>query len=182
MRGTRIIPIGITSPSASSCATEGFREDADWIARRLKPAITAAEARRALEVLLQLGLLRRNSSGKLEQSEALITSGDEISSAAIGQFHREMIRKGGESIDRFPGAAREVSSVTLGLSEAGQLQVKTLVQRFRKDLLEIAARERGPTGVVQINFQVFPLAESESMGQPGDGETKDSDDDDQEAA
>ena len=145
-------------------ATPDFREDCAWIAQRLRPEITSSEARKALDVLVQLGLARRDEQGRLVQSESLVTTGDEIASIAVGEFHREMLRKASEAIERFPAAKREVSGVTLGVSEESKLQIKTLLQRFRKDLMEIAARETAPTEVLQVNLQMFPLTEAEEKG------------------
>jgi uncharacterized protein (TIGR02147 family) len=139
-------------------ALPSFQEDPEWIASSLSPQISPQEARAAIETLLKLGLLRRTAEGKLVQSEELVTTGDEVKSLSVAQFHREMIQKGSESIERFPAEKRDVSSVTLSVSEQGRLQIKTLIQRFRKDLLEIAARDQSPDEIVQINLQLFPLS------------------------
>jgi uncharacterized protein (TIGR02147 family) len=135
-----------------------FREDPAWIASRLVPAITAAEAHKALEALLTLGLVRRDGQGRLRQTESFVTTEDDVASAAVAQFHREMIRKGAEAIERFPGPEREISAVTLGLSTEGARQVKELIQRFRHELLAIARQDTGLARVYEANFQFFPLS------------------------
>jgi uncharacterized protein (TIGR02147 family) len=64
----------------------------------------------------------------------------------------------------FPAAARDVSSVTLTLSEKNFQQVKGLVQKFRKELLTIANNDPEPEAVYQINFQLFPLTKILKQG------------------
>ena len=142
----------------------GFREDPDWIAHQLVPPITAAEAKKALVELEQLGLISRNEKGKLIQTEAFVSTGDEVASTSVSQFHKEMIRKGSEALDRFPASEREVSSVTVGISKEAARQMKELIQKFRQELLAIAKQDPNPREVYQINFQLFPLTKKPNEG------------------
>jgi uncharacterized protein (TIGR02147 family) len=144
-------------PIRELVALPGFREDAKWIAQTLRPPISPAEADKALADLQRLGLLKRDEGGKLVQSESIVSTGDEVASAAVAQFLKLMTLLGAEATDLFPANERDVSSVTLTLSEKNFAHVKSLVQKFRKELLAIADRDHGPEAVYQINFQLFPL-------------------------
>ena len=135
-----------------------FSENPGWIARSLLPPISPQQAQKALDLLLQLGLLVRDESGRLVQADAFISTGDEVTSTSVANYHREMIQKGSEALDRFPGPDRDISSVTMALSEKGFQEIKSLIQKFRKELLAIANQDRHPEGVYQVNFQLFPLA------------------------
>jgi uncharacterized protein (TIGR02147 family) len=135
-----------------------FSEDPGWIARSLLPPISPQQAQKALDLLLQLGLLERDESGRLVQADAFISTGDEVTSTSVANYHREMIQKGSEALDRFPGPDRDVSSVTMALSEEVFQEIKSLIQKFRKELLAIADQDQRPEGVYQVNFQLFPLA------------------------
>ena len=144
-------------PVRELVGTVGFKEDPAWIAHQLIPPITTSEAEKALKELEQLGLIKRDEAGKLVQTDGFISTGDEVASTSVAQFHREMMQKAAESIDRFPNTEREISSVTIGLSEENSRQVKELIQRFRRELLAIASQDQKSTGVHQVNFQLFPL-------------------------
>jgi uncharacterized protein (TIGR02147 family) len=135
-----------------------FSEDPGWIARRLVPTISPQQAQRALDLLFQLGLLKRDESGRIVQSDAFISTGDEVTFTSVANYHRAMIQKGSEALDRFAGPDRDISSVTMALSEEGFREIKSLIQKFRKELLAIADQEKRPDGVYQVNFQLFPLA------------------------
>jgi uncharacterized protein (TIGR02147 family) len=137
-----------------------FLEDPAWIARRLVPPISPQQAQKALELLLQLGLLERDESGRLVQVDAFISTGDEVTSTSVANYHRTAIQMGAEALDRFAGPDRDISSVTMTLSEKNFREIKTLIQRFRKELLAIADQDQSPEGVYQVNFQLFPLAKS----------------------
>jgi uncharacterized protein (TIGR02147 family) len=146
--------------------TVGFREDPERVARALVPAISAGEARRALARLRALGLVRRER-GRLVQADAILTTGDEVAAAAVGEFHREMLRIAAEAIDRFPAAERDLSALTMSLSAEGASRMKALVRRFRKEVLEIARGDRGQTRVYQLGFQLFPLSVAPAGGRTG---------------
>lgn len=135
-----------------------FSEDPAWIARRLIPPISPQQAQKAIDLLLQLGLLKRDEYGRLVQTDAFISTGDEVTSTSVADYHRTMIQKGAEALDRFPGPDRDISSVTMALSDKNFGEIKALIQRFRKELLAIADQDRAPEGVYQVNFQLFPLA------------------------
>jgi uncharacterized protein (TIGR02147 family) len=134
-----------------------FRDDAAWIAAQLWPAIAPEDAARALELLLQLGLLVRED-GRICQREALLSTGAETRGLHIVSYHRAMMDRAMASIDLVPAAQRDISSLTLCLSPQGLRAFKERIQRFRKELLELSALEQAPTQVVQINFQLFPLS------------------------
>jgi len=139
-------------------ASREFRSDPEWIADQLIPRITPLEAQRALETLVELGLLLRKPDGKLVQADALLSTGPETRGLHIVAFHRAMTMRAMESIDLVPAAERDISSLTLCLGRAGLRTLKDRVQRLRRELLELSAMETDPEQVVQVNFQLFPLS------------------------
>ncbi|MCB9600923.1 MAG: TIGR02147 family protein [Sandaracinus sp.] len=138
-----------------------FREDPEWIAKLLVPHITRAEAREALDTLLELGLLERTDEGGLQQTENLVTTGPQTRGLHIGNYHRTMMGRAAASIDLVAAPDRDISSLTLCLSEDGLRTIKERIQRFRRELLELSALEDDPRQVIQINFQLFPLSRVE---------------------
>jgi uncharacterized protein (TIGR02147 family) len=141
---------------------DDFRAEPEWIAQRLVPAIKPAEARAALDTLLALGLLRQEVDGRVVQSEPLITTGPEMHALHIANYHRMMMERAAASIDLVTSAQRDISALTLLVSEGGLSRMKEKIQRFRRELLEDVLEDAGATQVVQLNFQLFPLS-----GEPG---------------
>jgi uncharacterized protein (TIGR02147 family) len=138
-------------------ASVGFREDYAWIARRLAPPIKPREAEMAVETLLQLGLLERDKQGRLRRKDATVSTGPEVYSLHLANYHRTMLSHATSSLDRIDADQRDISSVTLCLDESGINRVKRALQRFRRELLEIDELEERPKQVIQVNFQLFPL-------------------------
>ena len=134
-----------------------FREDPDWIARTVLPPIAKQEAQKALATLLELGLLVQQR-GRIVQGESLVSTGAETSGLHIGNYHRTMMVRAAEAIDLVPASDRDISSLTLCLSDDGLRRIKARIQSFRRELLELSALEDVPVQVVQVNFQLFPLS------------------------
>jgi uncharacterized protein (TIGR02147 family) len=137
---------------------EDFEADPEWIASRLVPPIKASEAKAALSTLLEIGLLKRNASDRVVQSEPLITTGPEMHALHIASYHRMMLLKAAASIDEVASERRDISSVTMLVGEGGMRRLKDKIRRFRRELLELALTEPKPTQVIQMNFQIFPLS------------------------
>jgi uncharacterized protein (TIGR02147 family) len=143
-------------------ARADFRAEPEWIASRLRPAITKEEARAALATLFELGLLVKDASGEVSQGEALVSTGAQTRGHHIGNYHRMMMERARAAIDEVPASERDVSSLTLCLGARGLAQVKERIQQFRRELLELSTSETDPREVVQINFQLFPLTRAEA--------------------
>jgi uncharacterized protein (TIGR02147 family) len=145
-------------------AAAQFRAEPEWIADQLVPKISPLQAQRALETLTELGLLVRNSAGRLVQADALVSTGPETRGLHIVAFHRAMTQRAIESIDLVPATERDISSLTLCLGRGGLATLKTRLQRLRRELLELSALETDAEQVVQVNFQLFPLTVAPKRG------------------
>jgi uncharacterized protein (TIGR02147 family) len=141
-----------------------FREDSEWIADQLLPPIAPIQAQRALDTLIELELLVRNAAGRLEQSDALLSTGAETQGLHIVAFHRAMTQRAMESIDIVPKPERDISGLTLLLGRGGLQRIKERLQQLRRELLELAALETEPAQVVQVNLQLFPLSRLAKRG------------------
>lgn len=134
-----------------------FREDPTWIARQLVPRITAAQARKALDLLLELGLLERDEDGRLTRGDASLTTGHEVRSLAIANYHRQMLERASDSIDLIDRERRDISALTVCVRPERVPELKARIQGFREVLLDLCDRDESPTVVYQLNLQLFPL-------------------------
>lgn len=137
---------------------EDFSSDPKWIARQLQPAISAAQAKRALELLCKLGLLEQGPDGRLVQTSEIITTGPGPLGHHIFNYHHMMLERAAEALDSLPREERDLSCLTLCVSDAKLAELKERVRSFRQELLRTAELDDSPERVVQINFQVFPLS------------------------
>jgi uncharacterized protein (TIGR02147 family) len=138
-----------------------FTGDYKKLAAKLDPPITASEARHAVELLKKLSLVRERDDGSLELTEQFVTTGESWNSIAIENFQKESIRLAGESIERISRNNRETSTVTISMSVKGFTALKERLREMRKELLEMARQDETPNAVFQVNFQIFPLTDTE---------------------
>jgi uncharacterized protein (TIGR02147 family) len=138
-----------------------FDGDFKSLAAKLNPPISEAKARRALELLVKLRLVKKRDDGYYELTDQFVTTGESWNSIAIENYQRETIRLAGESIRRIPKQDRETSTVTVSVSRKCFKSMKERLREVRKELLEMARIDNDPDGVYQINFQVFPLTRAD---------------------
>jgi uncharacterized protein (TIGR02147 family) len=130
--------------------------------QRLSPPISAREAKQALSVLGELGLLVRDASGRLQQADPLLETGQGPLGHHVVSFHRAMLERAAEALDRVPREEREIASLTLCVSEERMRELKTQLERFQDELLQSYGADRDARRVVQVNLQMFPLSVKES--------------------
>ncbi|OGQ92298.1 MAG: hypothetical protein A2284_16840 [Deltaproteobacteria bacterium RIFOXYA12_FULL_61_11] len=135
----------------------GFRDDPEWIAKKLNPPITVTEARRALKVLLELGLVVADDAGRYQKREPSLTTEAEVRDLSIKNYHETMIQLAKEAIQRFPSDQRHISSLTLGITERQFQTIKKRLVEFGDEILALATGEDRGERIYQFNFQVFPL-------------------------
>lgn len=135
-----------------------FREDAKWIASTLQPSISASQAKVALSTLCELGLLKRNSEGRLVQAEPLVTTGSGPHGHHVVNYHRTMINQAIRALDQVPREQRDISSVTISVPNAALDTLKKRIAAFRKEVLHLAESLGPAEQVIQLNVQMFPLS------------------------
>ena len=142
---------------------QGFSEDPRWIARTLRPSISQRQAEHALKILEQLGFVVRNAEGRLVQRDPLVTTGDDQPLGHhIATFHRAMLERAADALDHVDREEREIASLTVSLSAEQFKAFKQRLYEVRQELLQASLQQdestNGADRVVQINFQMFPLA------------------------
>ncbi len=136
----------------------------DWqgdhtvLAQFVKPAITPTEAKQSVELLMDLGLISINKEGKYSRTNNAISTGPDIVSLAVNHFQKENLVLAGQAIDRFPRELRDISTLTVSISENGRKQIFSELKLFRKKLIGIVTDDIDVNQVYQLNFQAFPLS------------------------
>ncbi|QTA80987.1 CHP02147 [Desulfonema limicola] len=129
------------------------------IAPLLNPPITAAEAKKAIDLLMTLELVKKDEDGCWEQQNRDLTTGAEVQSLVVANFHREMLRLAQESLERYKGKERDITALVLSVNHRQMDNIKEKTAAFRKELLKLASEEKDPDLVMQVSIQVFPLTQ-----------------------
>jgi len=129
------------------------------LSRMLRPAISAAEAKRAIELLERLGLIRRNDQGFFERSEPIVLLGDSAPGAvALYNQAIQSLDLAAKALDNFPKSERQVSGTSFSVSRKTFEQIREEARLFRLRILQLAQADPDPETVYQFNVQTFPLS------------------------
>ncbi len=137
-----------------------FRPDPAWIAGTLMPPITEAQARDAIDTLLELGLLIEDG-GSVRQSDSSVVSPREVAGLAVHNYHRGMLALAAQGVERFKAGERHFVGVTVCVPSALIGELKVRLGEVAAELLERCDGAEGdPERVYQIGLHLFPLSES----------------------
>ena len=129
------------------------------ISKLLIPKIPLPQVKASLALLIKLGLLEKDSSGKYHQTNKHLTTGDGINSMAVRKHHENMGNLAVEALETVSKEERDISGITMGLSKEGFEAVKAELANFRRRIKEIAEQsESEKESVYRINLQLFPLS------------------------
>lgn len=141
----------------ATCA--GFRADADWIAASLRPRITPAQAKKALDLLLSLGLLARRADGGVDVTATSVATPHEVAALAAYEYHRGMLERAAEALATATPSERHYCGVTVAIPASLVPLLKRELDAMQERLLDLCDSAEGPRQrVFQLNLQLLPLS------------------------
>ncbi len=147
-----------------------WKNDFNTLARHCYPRITAQQAKDAVAYLLKTEFLKQDSGGKYLRTEPVITSGDEVKSTVLRNYHRQTLTQCIDALDEVDVEDRDISSLTLSVSRKTYAIIKKEIQDFRKRLLVLAKEDKNPEMVCLTGFQLIPrskMVAAENQGRLG---------------
>lgn len=139
-------------------ARPDFRPEPAWIVRQLVEPVTLEEAQASLTLLLDLGLLERDETGRIHRGEPTLDAGHEVQSAGAWRFHRSMLTLASSSLDAVPPASRDFGALTVCVRADALPELKRRLQEFREQMMDLCDQSEAPDTVYQLNVQLFPLS------------------------
>ena len=133
-----------------------FKGDYNLLARSCIPRITSQQVANAIAYLLITGFLQKDVEGNLIRTNPVISSGDEVKSMVLRDYHRQTLTQSIEALDSIEQESRDISSLTLSVSRKTYFAMKKEIQDFRKRLLFMAKEDTNPDMVCLAGFQLFP--------------------------
>ena len=138
-------------------ALRPFRGDLRALAGMTNPPITVQEARKSIELLERLGLIRKGLDGVYERTDAAISAGDAMSQALISAYQVQAMELAKYAMDNLPSGTRNFSTLTMSVSGPTYEAMLEELRSFRRRMLEMAQESDDVDRVYQMNFHVFPL-------------------------
>jgi uncharacterized protein (TIGR02147 family) len=163
-------------------ALEDFRPDAAWLVKKLKNKISKRQAQNTWNLLIKLGLVEKNKDGKWKIIHKIMDFDFGMIDFSIQHFHKEYLERTREAIENESLQERELSSLTISLTQEELEELKQKIKSFRKDInlsytddnnennqksesKRLTPKERAPEGripkhVAALNMQLLVLTEA----------------------
>ncbi len=161
----RVYSLWYALPIREMLSMPHFKEDPSWIGKQLRPQVSATDVQRALALLEEVGLVRRDEEGKLQPSTGTLTTGPKVRSLAVRNFHRSMLSLANRALDNVPIAERNVTSLTVTMTPSQYGQVCAMLEQFRREILDVterSAQEGEAELVYHFGFQLIPMTRKPS--------------------
>lgn len=140
-----------------------FKDDYSVLAKNLVPQIRPTEARKSVKLLEKLGMIAKNEDGTWYQTSPVISTGDEVASLNIVNYHKQVSNLARDVYDRCARDQREISAMTMGIGEEEFERIQTRLREFRREIIEIARGSENADRVYQLNFQFFPVSQTQNV-------------------
>lgn len=143
--------------------TDFFLEDPKWISQVHQFKVTPQDARKALDDMLTLGLLKRNEHGELEVTSDCVSSGDnDFATEGVNRYHEQSLRNATEAIRSVPLSDREFGGMVIAVSSERITEAKHFVRDVRRKFAELFDDPNGDR-IYQFQLQMFPLTKKIEM-------------------
>lgn len=118
--------------------------------------ISIEELQESFQLLARLGLIKREEGKWTRTSEQLATS-SETQSDLIRQFHRQMLDRSIQSLQRDDPQDRFNSALTISINSKNYERLKKRLEELQKEIHLEYSDSKDPNQVVQFNLQFFSV-------------------------
>jgi uncharacterized protein (TIGR02147 family) len=135
-----------------------FRGDYEALGQMLNPPISAKQARKGMELLLQLGLIVETRTG-FQLSDKLLSSGEDVQAMALRDFHLQNLEMAARAIDSVARPDRDLSCLVVALSKPGFIKVSKEIAAFRKRIMKLSTEDENPSRIYHLGFLAYPTSD-----------------------
>jgi uncharacterized protein (TIGR02147 family) len=141
-------------------ALEGFRTDPSWIRKRLNYRMPLADIKSALKFLIDNRYIEVNEQGGAVASKENVKVQGTVFTAALSQFHKEMLQLASRSIEASPYSERGIFGFTLAIHSSQYARAEGILKKAMQEFedLEKEAQKLPRDSVYHVELAAFPLA------------------------
>lgn len=135
---------------------KNFNADPEHISRKLKGKITAKQAQESLTLMLEKGILKKDTDGKLVPVASQIASPADVPREQIKKLQEVFLQQALEALHLQKEGEREIRSLTICLTEQQLPAFKEKLKEFQRELNTTFSTGDGGD-VYQFNMQFFKI-------------------------
>lgn len=141
------------------CGLKNIDQSVENLSQKLGKKVGPEEIQRALDDLVELGLLEVKGD-RYQPSKSAVSTGSDTSQAAVYEYHRTMLEKAREALGK-SSQQREFEGLTVAIPKSKKAVVKQKIRDFLTDLNLYLSEFDEAEDVYQIGLQMFELTEKE---------------------
>jgi uncharacterized protein (TIGR02147 family) len=136
-----------------------WNDDYTKLARLIRPSISTVEARAAIEILLQIGLLKKDNCGRYVQNSASLNL-QGIPKYLLTNLKKELIMRGLDAIQVIDKSERFTTFSTLTMSKECFEYACEVLEDARRKIIGKSLNDTNPEKVYEMNVLLFPVSYS----------------------
>lgn len=129
------------------------------IARHIFPTLSPGQVQEAIDLLLELDLLRKLANGYAPIQRHLST-GQDFDGVVAWQYTTQFINLAANVMESAPKSDCKYTTMTFAVSRKGAESVRERIGAFLADLREIIDTDKDSDRVLTLNLQMFPNTRS----------------------
>jgi uncharacterized protein (TIGR02147 family) len=133
-------------------------DDHAALADFIRPSITPAQALYAMELLDNLGLIRKDAKGHWRANDAIVESTPDLGPMIIHAYQESLIDLGKAALKQYGRDERNIACFTFSLSDEGHKRLSLKVDQFFREVSELVRSDTGMNRICQLNVQYFPMS------------------------
>ena len=128
------------------------------LGQKLRPSISGKEAKQAVQLLSELGMVEKDHQGKWRPTAANLSSGERWKDAAVQTFQKESLHLSLDALENIEAELRDISTVSISIQQNKLPEFKAMIAEFRRQLLQYVRTQQNEDVVYQLNVQFFPIS------------------------
>jgi uncharacterized protein (TIGR02147 family) len=129
------------------------------------PPITAKKVQQSIELLANLGLIKRNKSGFWKSTDKNLSAGFCAGNEIIKQYQLNRIEMGKQALLQAPPQVHRTFTMTLSMSTEIMEKLMERLQKLKSEIRSMVHKDTRPAEhVYQLNLQLFPQIKSKKKG------------------
>jgi uncharacterized protein (TIGR02147 family) len=139
-------------------AVMDFSDDYPSLARRVSPPLRVPEAKNAIRLLEELGLILKDQNSFYRPSEQAMIGGKEVGTQVIHEFQNHMMDLAKDSQCRVEPEERQIQTTTVTVNAKSKARIQAKIKQMQQEIFDIIQSESNEDQVYQLNLQFFPLS------------------------
>jgi uncharacterized protein (TIGR02147 family) len=134
-----------------------WKNDYTVLSKLLRPPISSAEAKEAVELLLKTRMVVMDDHGNYALNNEFVTS-ERVPEFIKKKARRDVLLKGIETIDTITPSEKYAAYSTVTMSKGLYEQAREILDETRERILSLVAQDKAPDEVYEVVLQVFPVS------------------------